>query len=288
MIYSLLVQLPLHCFPGTNKNAQLTILFEEWAGSNEDWSRSELIVQMKNSRTHTKRGSRKWLTRKELVEKYGDEQIADDIISHKLENASLAKSQVRWHPDLRPGNMEMRQFLVFDSAEEVDQSDEILESLFRLDDTEDGKCRKRGRSKEKNKSKKSKKSKKNKKSSSSSSSSSSDSSSSSSSKTQASGKTKKSRKEKKDKNNENPPPPPPQTAAEKKKKEKEQEKERKRLEKEEQKRIKEEEKKQEREQKREEANQKREAEKAKEKKRTQAKKDCCSWGLWFVCFSLCV
>lgn len=282
----------MHGSAGDNKNAQLTVLFEEWAGSGEDWNSSELVVQMKHSRRHTKRGCRKWLTRQQLIDKYHSAETADDIIQHKLDNQMLSKTQVRWHPDLPAGNLEMRQFLVFDSAEEVDESDEVLESLLKLKDSDDPepKSRKRGRSPEKKK-KKSKKNKKNKKRSSSSSSSSSQSSSSSSSdSTQASaktGKTSKTSKNKKDKKEKKEKPEKPDVDPPKELTEKEKEKERKRLEKEEQKRQKAAAKEHEREQKKQEALAKREEKKAKDQQRAKAKKEWCSRGFGLLILDLC-
>ena len=51
----------------------------------------------------------------------------------KLDNPALAQTQVRFHPGL-PGRMEHRRFLVYDYAEEVDQNDEVLGSLFLVED----------------------------------------------------------------------------------------------------------------------------------------------------------
>ena len=118
---------------GNCKNEKLQVLFEEWCSSGEDWKRSEMIVQMRTKRTHRVKGCRKWLTEAEIAAKYQSAEVARDIVLVKLENPALAQTQVRFHPDL-PGRMEHRQFLVYDYAEEVDQNDEVLESLFLVED----------------------------------------------------------------------------------------------------------------------------------------------------------
>ena len=263
---------------GSDKNAKLAVLFEEWSGAREDWDKSEMITQMRSKDKHRVKGCRKWLTMGEITAKYNSASIAWEICKLKLESETLSKSQVRYHPDL-PGRDDMRQYLVYDYAEEVDQHDSVLESLFRCEDGDsrtDQKRRRRGRSPEKRK-----KQKKNKKVSSSSSTASSASRSSSQSSSQQSNQTrrtnkttkgkknKKDKKVRKDKEKE-------MTDADRKRAEKERakedEKEKKKLEKEEAKRQKEEEKQQEKARKKMITEQKREVQKMKEKKRSAAKK----------------
>ena len=175
------------------------MLFEEWSGAGEDWGRSEMITQMRSKDKHRVKGCRKWLTLAEITAKYNDAEVAWDICRLKLESETLSKSQVRFHPDL-PGRDDMRQYLVYDYAEEVDQHDSVLESLFRCEDTDSGtdhKRRRRGRSPEK----KRKRQKKNKKVSSSSSTASSASRSSSQSSSQQSNQTRRTAKTTKGKKN---------------------------------------------------------------------------------------
>lgn len=273
-----------NCGPaGSNKNAKLTVLFEEWSASSEDWTKSEMLVRYKTSRLHRRKGSRTWMTQPEISRKYNNPQMAADIVRNKLESEHLAKTQVRWHPDL-PGQLEHRQYLVYDYDAEITVDDEVLEGLFEVgeggnhDDLDDrdneknskDKGKKRGRSpaKKKHTDKKSKKKKGKKSSSSSSSSSSSFSSSSKSSRNST--KTKKPKKEKPEK----PDPEKPElTKAQQKALEKAAEKERKRQEKEEEKRQKEQEKAQEREKKKVEKDAQREVQKQKDKKISLAKKD---------------
>ena len=121
---------------GSEENEKLQVLFEEWAGSEEDWSKSNLIIQMRSRNKHSKKGCRRWLTQREIADKYGSAEIAADIVRLKLEDRKARASTVRDHPDL-PGREDMRQFLVFDYSEETDERDEILESLFSVEDGSD-------------------------------------------------------------------------------------------------------------------------------------------------------
>lgn len=45
------------------------------------------------------RGARVWLTRHQIIQKYGDADVADHIIRAKTEDAQLRESQTRPHPD---------------------------------------------------------------------------------------------------------------------------------------------------------------------------------------------
>ena len=273
-------QQPHDAHAGSDKNDKLALLFEEWSGAREDWTRSEMVTQMRTKGKQRVKGCRKWLTLSEITKKYNSESIAVDICKSKIEDETLSKTQVRYHPDL-PGRDDMRQFLVYDYSEEIDQHDSVVEALFRcedMDSTSEQKGRRRGRSPERKSRKKQKKTKKVSSSSSTASSASRSSSKSSSqqsnqtrrtTKTTRGKKHKKDKKDRKDKDKE-------MTDAERKRVEKEKakedEREKKKLEKAEAKRQKEEEKAQEKAKKKEEAEQKRELQKIKEKKRSAAKK----------------
>ena len=50
----------------------------------------------------TSRGVRKWLTRKQLIEHFGDESIADAVIERKRTIPEL-NQEIREHPEL-PGH----------------------------------------------------------------------------------------------------------------------------------------------------------------------------------------
>lgn len=165
---------------GPGKTQKLQVLFGDWLESEECWEKSKLVIQMRHVHTVGRRGSRKWMIKQEIVEKYKSEDIADDIIAQKMSlDESIKSTCVRQHPD--SNHPDMVQFLVFDAEAEYDQSDTILDSLFSVRDggsKDDGKKRKKKSSSssdsssseessdskdKKKKKKKSKKSKKNKK-----------------------------------------------------------------------------------------------------------------------------
>ena len=274
--------------PGSKKNEKLQVLFEEWAGSEEDWSKSNLIIQMRSRNKHSKKGCRRWLTQREIADKYGSADIAADIVRLKLEDNKTRASTVRDHPDL-PGREDMRQFLVFDYSEETDERDEILESLFSVEEGSDqddvptslGRGRSHAKKKDSRKSKK----KRRRSTSSSSRSSTRKSSSSDSSKSSHSAKTsktktkrgKKAKKEKKQKGSPDKNKDRELTEAQRKKaekaKEKEEEAQRKKAEREEVKRQNDEKKEMQRAEERKEKEEKRQIEKEKDRKRSLAKKE---------------
>ncbi|CAL1159249.1 unnamed protein product [Cladocopium goreaui] len=134
---------------GPGKSQKLAVMFEDWCGSEEKWEKSKLVIQMRQVNKVGRKGSRKWMCRHEIVDKYQSESIADEIISQKMAMDETARAAVvRDHPDTPMD--ELRQYLVFDAESEYDQSDTILESLF-------------SKSKKSKKSKKDKKAGKNKK-----------------------------------------------------------------------------------------------------------------------------
>lgn len=264
-------------------------MFEEWAGSEEDWSKSNLIIQMKSRNKHSKKGCRRWLTQREISDKYSSEEIAADIVRLKLEDSKARASTVRDHPDL-PGREDMRQFLVFDYSEETDERDEILESLFSMEEGSDqedvptasGRSRSHAKKKDSRTPKKKRRSTSSSSSSSTRKSSSSDSSRSShSAKTSKTKKTKHGKKAKKEKKRKHNSPDknkdPEMTEAQKKKAEKakakEEEAQRKKAEREEEKRQKDEKKEMQRAEERKEKEEKRQMEKEKDRKRAVAKKE---------------
>lgn len=77
----------------------MAVLWEEWLGASEKWSSSKYVLTLSKQHTHEKIGARRWMTRKLLVEKCGDETIADDIIETKKANEQLAATQIKRHPD---------------------------------------------------------------------------------------------------------------------------------------------------------------------------------------------
>ena len=130
---------------GERKSQKMQVLFEQWLSANEDWSESTLVMSMRHSHTHTKRGSRRWMTRAELMEKYKDESVVDEIIGEKERDSGTKIHCCRAHPDA-PNNPKLKQFLCYDEETEVDSEDVVLSSLFECKDSGKSKKDKRKRS----------------------------------------------------------------------------------------------------------------------------------------------
>ena len=76
------------------------MLMEQWASCCGVWTQSDFFLQIKVKRRNRSFGGRRWLTRMELITKYGAEEIAEQIIEAKQHDAEASKNQVRAHPDL--------------------------------------------------------------------------------------------------------------------------------------------------------------------------------------------
>lgn len=74
-------------------------LYEEWLASNEQWTRSNYVVQLQQSHEFTKVGARRWMTFNEIAEKYKSEEVASCIVEEKTSNKALAPYQIKRHPD---------------------------------------------------------------------------------------------------------------------------------------------------------------------------------------------
>lgn len=77
---------------------KLGILFEQWAECSGNWQKSSLYLQMRESRTNRKHGCRRWMTRKQVIEKWG-QKIGDEICDLKLSDPESSRTQVKNHPD---------------------------------------------------------------------------------------------------------------------------------------------------------------------------------------------
>lgn len=124
------------------------ILFEEWMKSNESWSKSDFIIRMRMSKKQTMKGSRRWMTEAEIVQKYAltlpeedSKEVAKEIIQSKVSCPHISKMQVRSHPEL-PHRKDLTQYLVWDASYETDETDCVVSSLFQCEDSQ-GKSGKR-------------------------------------------------------------------------------------------------------------------------------------------------
>lgn len=114
---------------GANKSEKMSVLFEEWCAAGENWKSSEFVVQMKTINKTRRRGARKWMTKADLIKKYGSEDVAVAIIQGKESDKRLRDTQIRPHPEV-PDRPEMQQYLCYDEESVVDQDDHIMSSLF--------------------------------------------------------------------------------------------------------------------------------------------------------------
>ena len=76
----------------------MSMLYESWNDSQEDWAKSNLYLQCISKDSNKKKGVRRWMTFKELVERFG-ESPAQAITTRKLDDADLLRTETRWHPE---------------------------------------------------------------------------------------------------------------------------------------------------------------------------------------------
>ena len=78
------------------------------------------------------------MQREQIEQKFGFES-AEAIILRKLHDEKLRQTEVKAHPDL-PDSVDMMQFLIFDSEEEIEQEEDVMEMLYKLADGSDSEC----------------------------------------------------------------------------------------------------------------------------------------------------
>ena len=78
----------------------LQVLLEQWTSCAGVWTESEFYIQVKEKHKNRSYGSRRWMTRMEIVAKFGSTQVADQIISAKTLDAEVSQTHVRANPDL--------------------------------------------------------------------------------------------------------------------------------------------------------------------------------------------
>ena len=88
------------CYISISGSEKLQILFEQWVACEGAWSSSEFFIMCRKKSKNRHRGARAWLTRSEIEKKYGSAQVADHIVTAKLNDPELFKTHVRPHPDM--------------------------------------------------------------------------------------------------------------------------------------------------------------------------------------------
>ena len=80
-------------------HAKLQILMDSWSECKGEWRKSALFLKMTSRSSSSSFGSRRWLTRNQLVAKYNDQSMADAICNGKLGDEELKNTHTKPHPD---------------------------------------------------------------------------------------------------------------------------------------------------------------------------------------------
>lgn len=78
----------------------LQVLLEQWTSCAGIWTESEFYIQVKEKRKNRSYGSRRWMTRTEIIAKFGSTEVADQIITAKKDDAEVSQTHIRANPDL--------------------------------------------------------------------------------------------------------------------------------------------------------------------------------------------
>ena len=109
---------------GSERNSAL---FEAWLNCTGDWAKSSLYINCKSSHSSVRKGVRRWMTRQEVVGRFG-ESAAEAIILRKLGDPTLSVSECRRHPEL-PDSVDLMQFLILDTEVQVDKEEDLMQIL---------------------------------------------------------------------------------------------------------------------------------------------------------------
>ncbi|CAE7609000.1 unnamed protein product [Symbiodinium sp. CCMP2592] len=99
----------------------MAVLWEGWVQCQGNWHSSELLLTLQSSRKNKRRGARRWMTVKELVDRYGQE-VADEVVEYKSRDPVLRKTQIKCHPDCP----RLMLYLCFDFECEEEEEEDIL------------------------------------------------------------------------------------------------------------------------------------------------------------------
>ncbi|CAE7640337.1 unnamed protein product [Symbiodinium pilosum] len=111
-------------------SSQRSYLFENWLLCDGNWAKSSLLAKLKSRNRNSRRGLRKWMTRAEMQEKWG-ETITQCIIEAKESDEERAKSEIRNHPEC-PSNKVMIQYLCLHDDTEERLDEEELENVLEV------------------------------------------------------------------------------------------------------------------------------------------------------------
>lgn len=83
------------CTNPLNPGVDAANVYEEWLASSEKWSQSKWVVELKKTCTVQRMGARRWMTRKQILERYEDEGIVEEIVNNKMQDTTTNMP----HPD---------------------------------------------------------------------------------------------------------------------------------------------------------------------------------------------
>ena len=109
------------------------MLFEAWLNCAGDWAKSSLYINCKTSHSSIRKGVRRWMTRQEVVDRFG-EAAAEAIILRKLGDANLSVTECRRHPEL-PDSIDLMQFLILDTEIQVEKEEDLMQILYKAAET---------------------------------------------------------------------------------------------------------------------------------------------------------
>ena len=100
----------------------LTSLLEDWIQAGEDWSQSALVVHLTQSKSEAARGRFKWVSKADLIARYGDTDAAKELIADLIQR-KVVDGHVKDDPNF-PGRKEFRLYLCWDSSV-LDTTEEV-------------------------------------------------------------------------------------------------------------------------------------------------------------------
>lgn len=107
------------------------MLYEDFFSCGGDWKRSTIYKSITNSFTNKKTGKRRWLTKKQMLPYFDDDQsVVDAVVLRKKTDPELSKVEIRDHPE----NPKLKQYLVLVEDEEVATESEKIADKFLLKD----------------------------------------------------------------------------------------------------------------------------------------------------------
>ncbi len=124
------IYIPTWMSPCRGKQQQST-LYEDFLACGGQWKQSSIYKEITNTHVGRKRGVRKRLTRKQLLQHF-DSEVVKAIIQRKVSDNELCQSEVRDHPECS----KLKQYLTLVEDEEEQLEESKIVDMFKLKETE--------------------------------------------------------------------------------------------------------------------------------------------------------